>query len=305
MGYVSGLWKAARPFSLTVSFFPPILGSLIAVIEHDNLTFNWLNFILVIMGCLIVHAGVNMFSDYFDFKRHVDRPETYGGSRVLLDKDLSPKQLIKLAVLFFSIAMSIGLYFILTLQNGLVLLWPISIGAVLGLFYTFGPISLKYHAFGDLGVFIAFGSAMTAGAYFVQTNTFSWGSVFYAIPMALLVDAILHSNNLRDIEYDKVAHIKTLAMILGSKAAKKFYYILIFGAYVSTVLLVFFTALPSITLVVLLSLPIAWKRVRMVHNKDEFTIQQFAAVDAMTAQLHMAFSLLFIGSLFIHHVVNL
>ncbi len=305
MGYSSGLWKAVRPFSLTVSFFPPILGSLVAAIEHQNLPFNWFRFFLVVMGCLIVQAGVNMFSDYFDFRRKVDRPETYGGSRVLLDGDLRPGQLLKLAVIFFCIASAIGLFFVLTLNNGLMLLWPIGIGALLGLFYTFGPASLKYHAFGDPGVFIAFGSAMTAGAYFVQTNTFSWGSVLYAIPMALLVDAILHSNNLRDIEYDKVAHIKTLAMILGLKAAKKFYYFLIVGAYLSTIILVIFTELPFITLAVILSFPIAWKRIRLVKDKEKISMQQFAAVDAMTAQLHMAFSLLFIGSLFIHHMITL
>ena len=221
----------------------------------------------------------------------------------LVEKLLTPKQVLRGAWIAFGISGLIGLYFLLTIPNSMTLLWIIAIGAVFAVFYTAGPIQFKYHALGDIAVFVSFGSAMTLGAYFVQTSQLSWSPVLYALPLALLVDAVLHSNNLRDIENDKKVKITTLAMAIGESGSKKMYYFLVFGAYILTVLLVLLAGMPAVTLVTILSLPLAIKVAKIVHNKDKIDPKQFVMIDAATAQLHSAYGVLFIMALLVQHFI--
>ncbi len=296
-------WQGARPFSLTVSIIPPVLGGILAAIDQPSLKFNWFYFILALLGCVIAHIGSNLISDYYDYRKRVDREGTFGSSGVLVEKLLTPKQVLRGAWIAFGISGLIGLYFLLTIPNSMTLLWIIAIGAIFAVFYTAGPIQFKYHALGDIAVFVSFGSAMTLGAYFVQTSQLSWSPVLYALPLALLVDAVLHSNNLRDIENDKKVKITTLAMAIGESGSKKMYYFLVFGAYILTVLLVLLAGMPAVTLVTILSLPLAIKVAKIVHNKDKIDPKQFVMIDAATAQLHSAYGVLFIVALLVQHFI--
>ncbi len=294
-------WRAARPFSFTVSVIPPLLGALIAA--QEGTTFNWISFVLTLLGCVLAHTGSNMLSDYYDFKSRVDRKGTFGSSGVLVSGLLFPKQLFRGAWTAFALAALIGLYFIIVLPNRLPLLVLIAVGGALGVFYTAKPFQLKYHALGDIAVFVSFGSAMSLGAYFIQTQQFSWSAVLYALPVAFLVDAILHSNNLRDIENDRAVNITTFAGRLGTRRAKWFYYFLIFGAYGVMFLLVLFTDLPWMALLTLISLPLAFKLVKKIANKEKQGIKAFVNIDGLTAQLHSAFGFLFLLALSLDYFV--
>ena len=268
MSKVSIWWQASRPFSFTVSILPPILGSIIAKMESPGLKIDWLLFALALIGCVIAHAGANMIGDYFDFKKRVDREGTFGSSGVLISNLIEPKKVFMGSIVAYVIASSIGIYIAASIPNGMYLILIIIIGAVLGLFYAAEPFSFKYHALGDLAVFISFGPAMTLGAYFVQAHHFSWTPVLYAIPAAFLVDAVLHSNNLRDIKNDSVVNIKTVAILIGEQNSKRMYYGLIISAYISVILLITANGLPTVSLITLLSLPLALKLIRIVKHKN-------------------------------------
>ena len=212
MQAVSLWWRAVRPFSFTVSVLPPVLGALLAVMENAGLGLHWPHFFLTVVGCVVAHSASNLLSDYFDYTNRVDRDETFGSSRVLVEGAMTPRTILLGGLTCLLVAAGIGLYFVLAIPNGRFLIWLIVLGGVLAVFYTAKPFELKYNALGDVAVFIAFGSAMTLGAYFVQASRFSWGPVLYALPLAFLVDAVLHGNNLRDIEHDKHVDIKTSAV---------------------------------------------------------------------------------------------
>ena len=301
MSKVSIWWQASRPFSFTVSILPPILGSIIAKMESPGLKIDWLLFALALIGCVIAHAGANMIGDYFDFKKRVDREGTFGSSGVLISNLIEPKKVFMGSIVAYVIASSIGIYIAASIPNGMYLILIIIIGAVLGLFYAAEPFSFKYHALGDLAVFISFGPAMTLGAYFVQTHHFSWTPVLYAIPAAFLVDAVLHSNNLQDIKNDSVVNIKTVAILIGEQNSKRMYYGLIISAYISVILLITANGLPTVSLITLLSLPLALKLIRIVKHKNTVPDQQFIMIDAATAQLHSVFSVLFVVSLLVQY----
>jgi 1,4-dihydroxy-2-naphthoate octaprenyltransferase len=253
---------------------------------------------------MTAHAGANLLSDYYDYKVHVDREDTFGSSGLLVGKIMQPKQIFKGGVIVISVALGIGLYLVSVTPNGLFLLGLIFIGGILGVFYTAQPFAFKYRALGDIAVFISFGSAMVLGAYYVQVHRFSWAPVLYALPIALLVDAILHSNNLRDIESDEAVHIKTIPILIGEKASKWVYYGLIFGAYVLILILIVWAGLPMLSLLTFLSLPLAIKLVKMVRDKEKMPEKQFAMIDAATAQFHLTFGVLMIISLIIHLLIH-
>jgi 1,4-dihydroxy-2-naphthoate octaprenyltransferase len=140
---------------------------------------------------------------------------------------------------------------------------------------------------------------MVLGAYFVQAHHFSWKPVLYSIPIGFLVDAILHSNNLRDIVNDGVVKIKTVPILIGEKWAKLMYQALVFGAYLITLLLVLFVGLTAFALLVFLSLPLAIKLANTVRRKESVPAERFAMIDASTAQLHLVFGLLMVIGLVI------
>ncbi len=297
-------WRAVRPFSFTVSVIPPILGTVLAVLGNPGLEINWFRFILTVIGCVTAHSGANLLSDYYDYKVRVDREGTFGSSGLLVDKIMQPGQILKGGVIAISVALGIGLYLVFVTPNPMLLLGVIFIGGIFAVFYTANPFAFKYNALGDIAVFISFGSAMVLGAYYVQVHSFSWAPVLYALPIALLVDAILHSNNLRDIENDEAVDIKTIPILVGEKVSKWMYYGLILGAYLLILILIVWAGLPMLSLLTFLSLPLAVKLVRMVRDKEKMPKKQFAMIDAATAQCHLTFGALMIISIIIHIVIR-
>jgi 1,4-dihydroxy-2-naphthoate octaprenyltransferase len=297
MSQIALWWRAARPFAFTVSLIPPILGGLIAGVENPGLQFSLFRLVLAGVGCMTAHAGANLLSDYYDFKTRVDREGTFGSSGLLVPGIMSPAQVLRGGWVALVIAGVIGAFFVLVTPSGTFLIWLILLGGLLGIFYTAKPFEFKYHALGDLAVFISFGPAMVLGAYFVQAHQFSWKPILYSIPIGLLVDAVLHSNNLRDIANDGVVKIKTVPILIGEKWAKIMYQALVFGAYLLTLLLVLAGGLTAFSLLVFLSLPLAIKAVNMVRRKESVPMEIFATIDAATAQVHLAFGLLMVVGL--------
>jgi len=294
---ISIWWRAVRPFAFPVSTLPPILGTLTALMGVPELRVNWLHFLLATIGCLLAHSGANLLSDYYDYRNGVDRSGTFGSSGVLVEGLMTPRQVWVEAMITFALAAAIGMYFILTLEKGIVLFWIVFLGGLLGFFYTTGPIKLKYRAFGDIAVFIAFGPAMSLGAYFVQAQRFSWKPIWVVLPLAFLVDAVLHGNNLRDIDNDRQAGIRTVAMLLGEKGAEYMYITLLAAAYVTTAGLILFGELPWQSSIVGVSIPLAGRLIQLFKGRKQGEREPFNMIDARTAQFHFAFGLLLIASL--------
>lgn len=292
-------WRAMRPFAFTASATPAILGAVMSIAVNPGLKFEWLNFLLTVLGSMLVHAGTNLVNDYNDFKKGVDRKDTFGSSGLLVGGILKPGQIAKEAVICFMLASLIGAYFIMTARNPLIFIIICVLSLISGIFYTAMPISLKYHALGDIQVFLFMGPVITAGAYYVQTQEFSWIPLIYGITIGFYVDAILHSNNLRDIEFDSRAGISTMAIKLGEKGAIGMYLFLIFGGYLSIIIFVMFAHLHQVALLTFLSLPMAIKLGRLAWNKRKVSKEQFAVIDVQSAQLHLTFGVLFILSFLI------
>lgn len=302
------LWlMAARAYSFPASIIPVLFGTVLAVILNPELDFNFINFILCIIGAVLVHVGTNIINDIYDYEKGIDKEDKelgipHGGSMVISMGLVSLKEMKKAAVISLLVAFAIGVY--LFTQAGMWILYLSLFGLLSAIFYTAKPIALKYKALGDIQVILSFGVGMTLGAYIVQTGEFSWMPVIFSIPLGMLIDAILHSNNIRDINFDGKFGVKTLPILIGEKLSIKFYYFLILGSYLSVIVFAAMGLLPWFALLSLITLPLALKLVKMSESFPAEGIARFEYGTKhimMTAQLNMVFGLSLIMGLLISY----
>ena len=206
---------------------------------------------------------------------------------MLVEGVFKPKTILSFGLILLAIGILIGL--ILTLFTGTDLLWIGLIG-VLGtyFYYVFKSIAL-----GDLLIFIIYGPLIGMGTAFVMTGELYWEVILLNVPVAMLVVNILHANNTRDIKHDAMANIKTQAMVLGIKGSKIQYVILALGSYVVLILMNAIGMVHPLTLLTLLTVPVALKNIRVMMQADIEKPEVIKDLDAMSAQLVMMFSLLF------------
>jgi len=274
--------KATRPFAFTATLISVLVGAFLAPKINLPLLF------LALFGVLFLHAGVNALNDLMDYKYGVDDWLVLGASRMLQDKLLTVKEQTTLIITLLLLGSFIG--FILTFLKGIWVLIIGIIGVFLGVFYQIKPIGLKYRALGDISVFLGFGPLLALGSYYVQTSELNLLPFFAAIPIGLLVIGILHGNNFRDLVEDIQAGYKTVASYLGIKGSSYYYLALVLFAYLLTLIFIILRILPWQTLLVLFTLPIAIRNIKLSFRPDHL---QFDLLDLFTAQLHLFFGILF------------
>lgn len=283
------MMQAVRPFSFSASVIPVLVGAMFALAYYEG-EILWYLFPVVLIASVLLHSGTNLVSEYYDLKKGVDKKDTFGSSKVLVDNLLSPKTVLMAGYISFALAFVLGM--ILVYVHGLPILYLGLIGIAGGIFYTGKPIGYKYVALGDILVFFLMGPLMVVGSFFSLTGIFDWNVAIVSLPIGFLVTAILNANNIRDIKHDTEAQVKTLATILGINGAKKEYYFLIFGAYLSVIIMVVTGLLHFWTLLIIISLPVALKNIKDISVAEVNNPEAIAMMDIRTAQLHMQFGLL-------------
>ena len=279
------LWRATRAYSAPASVIPVLLGTALAARGYafpGHAHFDGLVFALTLLGAVLAHFGANVLNDYFDFVNGVDtRPEH--GSGVLTGGQMTARQALWFGAALMAGAAACGL---LLLPGHATVVLPLAlIGLGCAVLY---PAVLKRYALGDFLIILAFGLGLTLGAYGVQAGALSarqWLLVsLYAVPVCLLVDAILHANNLRDAPDDRAAHVRTLATLLPPNAAQALQIFLLFGPVAFAVAGVLCHLLPVWSLATLLAVPLL------------ISAYKTGSVPG-TAQTHLLFGLLYTASL--------
>ena len=283
-------FMVTRPWGYALSIMPAALA--VAYVFFENsitpLDVNWWYGILAVIASPILQAGGNMMSDYFDYKNNVDREETYGSSRMLVNKQFQPREVYWFSISMMVIGNIIGIY--LLLNTSWHLLW-IGLAGIIGSYFYF---FMKYRALGDLNIFIIYGQLISLGTYLVMTNTLSWKMLLVAAAPGFLIVNVLHANNTRDIKHDGVAKIKTAAMLLGIKGSIIYYFAFTIGAYLLIVLCVIFGIQHWATLLIFISLPMALKLMKQMRTADMEKPENIQRLDEGTAQLVMVYMLLLV-----------
>ena len=283
-------FMVTRPWGYALSIMPAVLAVAYVFFE-DSITpmdVNWWYGILAVIASPVLQAGGNMMSDYYDYKNNVDREETYGSSRMLVNKQFEPKEVYWFSISCMVIGNLIGLF--LLFNTSFHLLWIGVAGLIGSYFYFF----MKYRALGDLNIFIIYGQLISLGTFLVMTNALSWKMLLVAAAPGLLIVNVLHANNTRDIKHDGVSKIKTTAMLLGVKGSIIYYSALNYGAYLLIVLCVFFGIQHWPSLVIFLSFPMALKLIKQIRTADIEKPENIQKLDEGTAQLVMIYMLLLV-----------
>ena len=296
---------AARPWALPASTMPVVFGTALAVVI-GGARFSPLRFLWAIVTMMALHSAANMLSDVFDFRHGLDR-EVTPLSGAIVRGWLTDHQVLRGSLVLFVLGTGSGL--LIARVTGKSLFVVGGIGVAVGALYTL----LKARALGDLAVFLNFGLLGAAGAWVVQTNSFSWLPVLWTVPMALLVSAILHANNWRDILTDGEKRVTTVAGVLGDRGSQAYYGCLVFAPFVIDLA---FISVPRLTggplrpmpltfLVVLLALPSAlrlWGRA--VRRAAPRSPLDFIVLDGATAQHNLVFGLLSTAAVILEVIVK-
>lgn len=277
---------AARPATLPAAVSPVVVGAAVAIRAGH---FRLLPCLAALLGALLIQIGTNFANDLFDFKKGADTSARLGPVRVTQSGLVSSRQVAQATVLTFGAAVLVGLY--LVAVGG----WPILLAGLAsiaaGVCYTGGPWPLGYHGLGDLFVFVFFGLVAVTGTYYVQAGAISGTALAAAVPMGLLATAILVVNNVRDVETDRAAGKRTLAVRLGRPATRLEYALCLGISYLVPVLMWPAHGTSWLCWLPWLTLPIAVPLLRTVFTREEGPALNGALKG--TGRLQLLFGLLF------------
>jgi 1,4-dihydroxy-2-naphthoate polyprenyltransferase len=280
------IWiSAARVRTLPAAVAPVLVGTALASFFH---IFHPLRFVAALVGAIFIQVGTNLSNDYSDARRGADTEDRLGPVRVTAGGLVPPDRVLLATYLSFGVAIGAGIYLITVAGWQLLVVGAASILA--GVLYTGGPRPYGYEGLGELFVFLFFGIVAVAGSSFVQLRHLHWEAFALAVPVGLLASAILVVNNVRDIDTDRRAGKKTLAVRLGRDRARTLYALAVYLAYPLAPVTWWFGPLRAWTLLPLLTFPLAVGLVRTIRNRTDGPSLNQAL--ARTGQLQLAFCLL-------------
>jgi len=288
----SGWSEIARPFSLTASFVPVAAAGALAGVRND---FHLVLFLAAVLAGMLLQVGTNVVNEIYDVRKGIDTIISPRASHALVTGRVSERAAFALAGSAFVVAIAIGIGLVVVRGVPLALLGLA--GLVGGWGYTAPPLQYKYRALGLPLVFVLMGPLMVIGGYYTVTGEWSWEAGVLSIPIGLLVTAILHGNEWRDVAEDARAGISTLSIRAGRGVAHQVYVFLIAGAYVALAASVALTVLPPLSLLAVLSLPWFVRALRASELGASGQQRAIAMIDLQTAQLHAAFGLLLAAGL--------
>ena len=264
---------AARPRTLPAALAPVLVGTAAAWHQLQDVTsdpgdaFRWGAFAAALIGAIFIQIGTNLANDYSDAKRGADTVDRLGPVRVTASGLAAPKRVLHATWAAFAIAAVAGVYLAFEVGPEILVIGVLSIAA--GVLYTGGPKPYGYEGLGEVFVFVFFGLVAVNGSYYVQLEQIDLAPVLLSIPVGLLSAAILVVNNVRDIDTDRRAGKRTLAVRLGRERTRTLYAAMIALSYLllPTVLLAGGRWAPALAAVA--SVPLAVAPLRAVRGSTD------------------------------------
>lgn len=274
-------WRtAARPHTLPAAITPVLVGSGLA---YGDGVFRSDAFLWALLGAVAIQVAANFANDASDAKRGADTPGRLGPPRMVARGEISERQMWSATWLAVGVAGVAGLALTLIAGPVILLIGVASVLAMLG--YVGGPAPYGYRGLGEVFTFVFFGLVATVGSRFVHDMTAPLAAWLLAIPVGMLVTAILVVNNLRDMETDAVAGKRTLAVIMGAEGTRALYSVLVLGAF--AVITVFAVAdwVPRIAALSVILVPATSRPIRTLYRERDRALNR---VLVQTAMLHLA-----------------
>lgn len=272
--------EATRPWSFPASTMPALIALAFAQWSLNGNT-HLLAGLAAVAGAFIFQISGNLISDYFDYRSGVDSKDTFGSSRMIVDGVFKPRTIWLYGMAWLALGCMLGLW--LTARSG----WALRAIGAAGALGTYFYYTLKYHALGDVLIFLIYGQLIPLGAYYCAAGgAIDWRLTLVTTPIGFMIVNILHANNTRDTMYDSRAGISTLAMRIGLRWSKRVFAALAYSSYAILALCVALGWLPWPCLVMLATTPLAVKNVKwMMRATGGDGLKTLRGLDGACAQL--------------------
>lgn len=276
-------FRCSRPHSFPAAIAPVLTGTTFSLFYEE--TFKFLNFLLFFIACILIQAATNLFNEYYDYKRGLDKVDSLGISGSIVKNKLTAKEVFNGAVLLYGIAFFLGIILSYLTSYNLLLVGIVCM--IVGYLYTGGKYPIAYSPFGEVFSGFFMGTIIVGIAFYIQTMYINWAIIIVSLPLLLLIASILLANNIRDNENDKLSGRKTLAIILGKEKAVYFLAGLIFIAQLLSLVFIVLGYGSWFNLITLITLPISLKIVKgfKINNEKE----TMAPYMVLTAKLTILF----------------
>lgn len=292
------MWQLTRPHTLTATFAPVILGTMLALNDGP---INWLLFTAMLVCGLFLQIATNLFNEYYDFKRGLDTTDSVGIGGALVRHGTKPSSVLAFALILYGLSILIGIYICMNSSWWLVVIGII--GMLIGYLYTGGPMPIAYTPFGELFAGLSMGIGFILIAYFIQTGDVSMTSFLVSVPLGILVGGINMSNNIRDIKEDTIGGRKTLAILLGREKAIQLLAISFIVSYAWIVGLVIFGVVSPWLLFVFISMPKPIAAIKNFKEGEGIPMKQGLAMKS-TALTNTFFGFLLSIGLIIEYLIK-
>lgn len=247
------------PF-MTVTIGAVLLGTAFATWSTGR--FNPVHFIMTLLGACFFHIATNVANDYFDFRSGSDAANISGtvpfsgGSRMLVEGFVSPREALAVSLIFAAAGSIIGLYLNYVLPGNAILI--IGIVALLFIYgYNGFPFRLVNIGLGEIAIFLAWGPLVVLGSFYVQAGSFhSYWPLVVSVPSGILTTLVLLINEFADRDADRSVGRKTWVILFGFEKSLYVYLLLALICYVIVILGVLLGGWPLWSLLVLISLPL-------------------------------------------------
>jgi 1,4-dihydroxy-2-naphthoate polyprenyltransferase len=257
------IWlMAARLRTLPAAVAPVLVGTSLALGAGH---FRPLAFLAALLGAVFIQVGTNLSNDYSDARRGADTEDRLGPVRVTAGGLVPPGRVLLATYVTFGLAVLCGVYLVAVAGWELIAVGAVSILA--GVLYTGGPRPYGYEGLGELFVFLFFGIVAVSGSYFVQVQELPWEAYACAVPVGLLASAILVVNNVRDLETDRRAGKRTLAVRLGRERTRTLYTAMVLCAFLLAPLPWLLGSMTAWLLLAWCAVPLAIPLVKLVRTR--------------------------------------
>lgn len=278
-------FEATRYWSFPVSAMPVIV-TFAYLLSEGRLPGGFTPYavlIISLLGVILLHSAGNLLSDWADYRSGVDNESAFAVPNLVFHK-FEPNEYLYLSIVLFIAGIAAGIAVFLLSGPGLLII--AGTGLLLTLCYSW----LKYHALGDLDIFLVFGILIVMGAAYAFTGTFVQEALVISLPLGIVTVSVLHANNTLDTETDRKAGIKTFAMLIGLKASAILYCIYMILPFLCVIASVVIGWLHPMSLLCLLAVIPAYQNFRKACLFKEKGLESMLEMDKASAQLQLMFS---------------